>query len=443
MDPSTPAVALFVLRALTHITVNGALHGTWAALQLVKNAIRKPVVPPSHAQVVNTHEDDQITRLKGREAWVTYMPTSDTLRVLQSIKTLLGEDCWRFKPLVWARSPEAQTILGCTRFWKALHVAAANTTEWLRLPDHVRIRLDWTEANTNSPIVIIVPGIGSTSLSPCVHAWAAAASARGWRSVVVHRRGHGEGASLLPEGHGMSDNPPVPFPCTACIGDLDCAVRHVHDIHPGTPLLMVGLSMGANLAVKYLSSSTYITAALSLCNAVCIPTMLRHLSPPGHAIITHGLRETVRAKRSEIDLLAIQQADKGVLQPDWDAVMKATSVLDYEAAFSLRLHGMCEGCSSAKLQAYLRDQSSVDALEQVRVPLMCMNAMDDPLVPRELSNLELRASLKNPCIVAVATQTGGHLGWVDRPAGEAWSTRVGTAFLAGVLEGKELSAHDG
>ncbi|KAF2491863.1 AB-hydrolase YheT [Lophium mytilinum] len=67
--------------------------------------------------------------------------------------------------------------------------------------------------------------------------------------------------------------------------------------------------------------------------------------------------------------------------------------------------------------AYYRDASSVDALNNVRIPLLAINAEDDPIACNEAIPYE--EFKLNPFAVLCATSMGGHLGWFQI-GGKRW-----------------------
>lgn len=60
---------------------------------------------------------------------------------------------------------------------------------------------------------------------------------------------------------------------------------------------------------------------------------------------------------------------------------------------------------------YYRDASSSVVIKKVRVPLLCFNAIDDPISPAE--SIPYDEIKINPNVVLATTQHGGHLGWFE------------------------------
>lgn len=65
--------------------------------------------------------------------------------------------------------------------------------------------------------------------------------------------------------------------------------------------------------------------------------------------------------------------------------------------------------------AYYRDASSVDSLLSVRIPLLAINAVDDPIASK--MGLPYPEAAKNPYTVLCTTSLGGHIGWFELGGG--------------------------
>ncbi len=71
---------------------------------------------------------------------------------------------------------------------------------------------------------------------------------------------------------------------------------------------------------------------------------------------------------------------------------------------------------------YYRTQSSIGFLERIRVPVLLIQAKDDTFVPFDIYRTE--AIRANPRIELIATESGGHLGFLGRGADRFWLDRT-------------------
>lgn len=85
---------------------------------------------------------------------------------------------------------------------------------------------------------------------------------------------------------------------------------------------------------------------------------------------------------------------------------------------------------------YYRDASSSVKIKKVRVPLLCFNAMDDPISPAE--SIPYDEIKINPYVVLATTQHGGHLGWFEGNwSPTRWIVKPLTEYIVAMFE-----AHD-
>jgi uncharacterized protein len=79
---------------------------------------------------------------------------------------------------------------------------------------------------------------------------------------------------------------------------------------------------------------------------------------------------------------------------------------------------------------YYRTQSAVGYLAGLRVPALLIQAKDDTFVPFAI--YESPAVRSNPWIRLMATEYGGHLGFIGRGPNRLWSDEVIMEWIAGV-----------
>lgn len=91
------------------------------------------------------------------------------------------------------------------------------------------------------------------------------------------------------------------------------------------------------------------------------------------------------------------------------------------------------------MDAYYKGSSSADRIGDVGIPLLCVQAADDPIsisssIPRE-------AIQANEHCTLVVTPYGGHLGWVtadsDSFFGAPWTDKAVLEWFSAVLENSQ------
>lgn len=85
------------------------------------------------------------------------------------------------------------------------------------------------------------------------------------------------------------------------------------------------------------------------------------------------------------------------------------------------------------VEAYYHGSSSALRIPKVTIPLLCIQALDDPIAPKEA--IPYDACQANPNCVLVTTACGGHLGWVSGPGApfsHPWTDNVMTEWFSSV-----------
>ena len=83
---------------------------------------------------------------------------------------------------------------------------------------------------------------------------------------------------------------------------------------------------------------------------------------------------------------------------------------------------------------YYRTQSAIGYLGGLRVPALLIQAKDDTFVPFAI--YESAAVRSNPWVQLMATEYGGHLGFIGRGPNRLWSDEVIMEWIAGVAAKK-------
>jgi predicted alpha/beta-fold hydrolase len=87
---------------------------------------------------------------------------------------------------------------------------------------------------------------------------------------------------------------------------------------------------------------------------------------------------------------------------------------------------------------YYATQSSVNVLDRIRVPTLCIAAKDDTFIPFEMySHPAFRA---NPHLKLVAPEHGGHLGFLARGPRRFWADGAAVEFLRQTVRARTLTS---
>ncbi|XP_059063693.1 embryogenesis-associated protein EMB8-like [Cryptomeria japonica] len=213
--------------------------------------------------------------------------------------------------------------------------------------------------NNSTPIVIVIPGLTSDSKDPYIKHIAYALAKNGWKVVVVNHRGLG--GTFVITGR---------FYNVGWTEDLRRVIGYLRDENPKAPLLAVGTSIGANILVKYLGEEGANTPLVGA-TAICCPWDL----VIGDRFINRRLIQRIYNKVLATGLRGYAQMHQGAHAQiaDWDCIKKARSIKDFDKYFT------CHIGKYATVDTYYRSCSSAYFVSNVSMPLLCINALDDPV----------------------------------------------------------------
>ncbi|CAL2277155.1 unnamed protein product [Prunus armeniaca] len=361
---------------------------------------------------------DLFNGFRGSPVSLTYNPSSPIYHGVVSKCRILHA---RYLATPWLSSPHFQTVF-LSFFGRP--PAFSYRRKLFNLSDGGTVALDWLLSSdvsggvfsTNNtipkgdttPIVLVIPGLTSDSDAAYIKHLAFNTAKKGWNVVVSNHRGLG----------GIS----VTSDCFYNAGwteDLRTVVSNLHDEYPNAPLFLVGLSIGANILVKYLGEDgDKVPVAGAV--AICSPWDLLI----GDRFIGRRLLQKFYDKALTTGLLGYAQLH----QPhffrlaNWEGIKKSRSIRDFDQ------HATCVVGKFETVDTYYRRCTSANYVGNVSVPLLCINALDDPVCTREaIPWEECRANVN---IVLATTKHGGHLAFFEGlTAAGIWWVRATDEFL--------------
>ena len=331
-----------------------------------------------------------------------YQDNEENRRVLAACPTLSAG----FVPPPWMRNTHVQLNL-----WLKQEEQAPSQRwdriERLVMEDGGLVSLQWAGINEpeDTPIVLLLPTImGDGDTLRALVAYLRAAL--GWVVVVCNRRGHAGLPLTTPRFNTMGD-----------MADLRAQVAHIQELRPHAALYGVGISAGSGLLARYLGETPD------------TPLRAGAMHSPGYDLAdlfdhTHPIYSRVMAKRLKRHFLE-QNAALFADHPDYATCMAAVDLGEFHRCVH-RLSGF------ATRAAYLAVTNPMVVAHDIRVPLLAINAEDDPIchvrvVERE--GVTLIDSLRNG--ILVLTRYGSHCAHIHglrrRPT---WAYQVLAEFLA-------------
>ncbi|KAJ4823037.1 hypothetical protein Tsubulata_012354 [Turnera subulata] len=229
----------------------------------------------------------------------------------------------------------------------------------------------------------------------------------GWNVVVINYRGMG-GVPITSKEHYHAGR----------TEDVRAVVNHLHHEYPKIPLFLVGTSVGANIVVKYLGEegdNTPIAGAVAVCNPWDLLEANKFLGRTligkfYDRVLAYGLKHYASKHKPYFKRVA-----------NWEGIVEARTIRDYSK------NAICPASNFVTVDTYYRLSNSASYVGNVSVPLLCINALDDPVCTKEaVAWDECRA---NPNVVLATTQHGGHLAFFEGLTARSMWIRAVDEFL--------------
>ena len=296
-----------------------------------------------------------------------------------------------YKAPRWLPGAHLQTIVPA-RFFPRPDVQYRR--EIVDMPDGDFIVLDWSEPEPmelNAPVLVHFHGLEGDSHSHYAEALMHECVKCGWRGVVAHFRGCGGLPNRLPRAYFAGDS-----------DDCDWILRTVHERFITAPIYAVGVSLGGNYIAKYMGErpqeASFLTAAVSIGAPVDLVA--------GSNLLRFGFNRLY--SKMFLDTLIPKVIKKCELMPqmremvDVEAIKKCKNFYDFDSLYTAPVHGFKSAMD------YWTKASAKPWLKYVQVPLLLLNAKNDPFMPQwalpTLSDVSDNVWLDQP-------EEGGHVGF--------------------------------
>ena len=297
-----------------------------------------------------------------------------------------------FVPHPWVRGGHLQTVVA--RFWSWPRPRLDSTYAEVDVGSGDRISLldsrprGWRPGD---PAAILVHGLGGCARSPYVVRLGRRLVDRGQIRVVrmnLRGAGSGFGSARTYYHSGQTE-------------DLRRVAAWLARRAPGSPLALVGFSLGANLVLKLAGEAADDPVAQLDCVVAANPPVdleacCRAIQEPSNRIYD---RNFVRLLRDEVGRLHARF-------PELDPIdlASARSLLDFDEVYTAPQNGFRHA------RDYYQQCSANRWIERIRVPGLIVHARDDPFIPA----VAFESILLPPQIALEMAPHGGHLGYWSR-----------------------------
>jgi predicted alpha/beta-fold hydrolase len=190
--------------------------------------------------------------------------------------------------------------------------------------------------------------------------------------------------------------------------DADQFIRRIAAEHPGRRIHVMGVSLGANVLLKWLGEQdAAVPSGLQSAAAVSTPFDLgagsRYLEQGFSQVYVRHFVRTLRRKA-----LAALERHPG-LPVDRERLMAARTFWEFDDVFTGPVHGF------AGADDYYARSSSLGFLSRITVPTLLYSAVNDPFLPPVVLDRVRDLARQNGALHVDFTPAGGHVGWVSGP----------------------------
>jgi len=305
-----------------------------------------------------------------------------------------------FSPAWWLPGAHLPTVWG--KFARRLPDAHRRIEQW-PTPDGDSISVARLDAvDPEAPLLAILHGLEGTVHSKYAQGLMHEARARGWGAALLIFRTCDGRIPGVPRLYHSGET-----------SDADTFLRRLAAERPGRPLVVAGVSLGANVLLKWLGEQGA-AAPVEIRRAAAVSTPFdlaagsRYLEVGFSRLYARHFVRTLKQKA-----LAVRRRHPA-LPVAWERVMDSRTFWEFDDAFTAPVHGF------AGADDYYARSSSIHFLSQIQRPTLLHSAVDDPFLPPVVLDRVRELANANPRLAIDFTPKGGHVGWVSGPP---WAAR--------------------
>lgn len=313
-----------------------------------------------------------------------------------------------FEPSVWVRNAHVQNVMTVVR-GDASASSKWDLEETLAMPDGGTVSIQWLglAAAERTPVLVVLHTI--TGSGDGLRRFIATIRERlGWVVAACNRRGHAGLELTSPRINTMGST-----------DDLRRQLLAIQARRPDAALYGVGVSAGSGLLVRYLGeegAGSRLRAAVALCPAYDIRDAFRYVHRGYDRYLTRKLVAFfLHRNRSALG--------------DVDGYEHCAAARTM-AEFHDRLYPMA---GFENREAFYLGSNPMEVASNVAVPVLVINAADDPVcvehnVQRHLGDLQ-----QLPRMSLAVTRRGGHCGFLETlRSPDSWADRAIAEYLDAV-----------
>jgi abhydrolase domain-containing protein 2 len=204
-------------------------------------------------------------------------------------------------------------------------------------------------------------------------------------------------------------------------------MKVIAELYPSSKFISIGFSMGGNVTTRYLAKAPEeirrrILMGISVGqgydavkSAPCY-----HEWESGRRVYNYIITENMkRLLKRNIERAVLPHVKSGLV--DEQRLWGATSLVVLDEAYNRRVFGF------KSVEEFYKSVSSLPLIPDIKIPMIFLNAIDDPIVPEVLYDPVREICQSHPLHAFVLLKHGGHLGYLEgksvKPNSITWLDR--------------------
>lgn len=295
-----------------------------------------------------------------------------------------------YKPSYFFRNGHVSTVYsGLVRQVKGI----VQERERITLPDEDFLDLDWSFSEEKTKkLIILLHGLEGNAQRPYITGAAKLFNQNAMDAVSVNFRGCS----------GM-DNLKYRSYHSGATEDLEAIINHILLTKNYTHIYINGISLGGNMALKYLGERDKVPEQVKGVIAVSVPCFLEGSAKKLHTFENRLYHD--RFKKHLVDRLRMKQQkfSNYLSLEDLNAIK---TLYDFDNLYTAKAHGFKNGLD------YYTQSSSLQFLPNIKIPTLIINALNDSFLSPEC--YPVKAAKQNPYLFLEMPKHGGHVGFIDK-----------------------------
>ena len=296
----------------------------------------------------------------------------------------------KYKPPFWAKKSFVSTVFsGLARTVNGVE----QSRERIELNDGDFIDVDWSyAAQPSNRVVILLHGLEGNAQRPYITGTAKLFNQNGIDACAVNFRGcSGEPNRLFRSYHSGATE------------DLDAVVTSILEQDKYSEIFIKGISLGANMALKYVGERNDVPMEIKAVIAISTPCDLKgscdalmHLKNRHYAIrfLAH-LKDKLKPK--------LAQFPQDISIADFNSIK---NLVNFDDVYTSKAHGFKDAYD------YYEKASCLQFLPNIKLPSLIINALNDSFLSAEC--YPVKEAKQNPNLYLEMPKYGGHVGFIDK-----------------------------